>query len=569
MKESISDDIQIQEPSSHSKSGPRRYLTWCKRLGLLTISVIMLYAALWGVITASLSYTINSFFARKQHQISWWNDESYSLSFDKASLHGFPFKISIELTNIVEESEDSVITHEDPLYVGYDLIKQRFYAEYNGISTAKAKPLASGFGSQISGRYHYYLPCPLRLQWLKILANSERKFELVNYIKSINFAAQNIKVHDLMDKSMTFDAKQLMFNLEAPGRPYYHNIEELRSNIPSHYHLVSVIYVDKSTEGRKIAPISLIYGAFPMSDFVSSIDLDLTTSAKTFDFTSIVKNMDLKINPLRYTNQTEDIVGTLLYKSLSEGSNFNMSVDYSSKIQVKDGFTRRRAEQVEMVASELLRSPYAPILRPTIEHLLKNIDKYIPDFSKISQMQHKIVFDLAGKDNAFDLSVKDASMIVDDTTGYISKGDFHINDNLGWQVKGQLMLSNYQNIISFLLGYGNAIQTTPRTPEAIGMLKETAEDLFKITSDHPESKGKNIAFDYEFSSKGEGKIGKYTMPQILEVYYKSLYRNAIIIAQKSPDPMHKLQELLPEAPKELIEALRKQSNEAIIQPLAK
>jgi hypothetical protein len=552
-----------------TKSCLRRCIVSAKRLFLCAISIVVLYVIFWGGVSSSLSYHLNSFFAGEKYNINWWDDKDYSITFSKASPHGFPFNIGVKLAQVVEESSDSVVTHQH-IYAGYDLINQRLYITHNGTSIAKAKPLGSGFGSEIHGDYHYYAPCPFSARLLKILMNPDIRFELVNFIKSINFVAKDIKVYDLIDKSMTFDAKLMDFNLEVPERPYYHNMEEIRSNIPERYHLVSNILVTKSTGGRKIAPISFIYGAFPMNDFISNIDVEFTTQAKTFETIPILKNMEFKANKLRYADQAEDIDIQVTYKSASEADNLNISLDYSDSIQIKDDFMKHALEKVKIVSAELLQLDQASIMQSAIDSVLRNPEKYIPDFSRISKVQNKIIFDFTSKGNAFDINLKDFGTIVDGVTGYTAMGKLHVDDNFKWQASGQLLLSNYQNIVSFILDYMNGIQQVPRKEEVVLMFKESVSDLLRLISNHPESKASSIALDYEYNSDaGSGKIGRYDFSQILEIYYKSLYRNAIVIAQKSPNTFQKLRELLPDASPDLIDSLKNLSNESVIQPLAK
>ena len=560
---------QTQEHIMKNDNCTNRYLFWGKRFAFFAVGIIALYTILWAIIAIGINYRLNASLAQKKWSIDIWDNKTHSIAFKKATLYGFPFKIGTKITDVIEENDDGVITHQEPIYFGYDVIKQRFYTSYDGVSIARAKPIESGFGSEIHGKYHYYLSCPLSIGLTKILINPDSQFELINFVKSISFVASDIKVYDLVDKSMTFDAKKITMSLKILERPYYQSLEELQSDIPQSYHFVSDIAITQSAYGRKIAPVSIIYGAFPMSAFTSGVDVELTTSAKKFDLVSIVKNMDLKVNKMQYTDQAQNSDVSIAYTSKSTNDDINISCNYSDILHIQDGFAKYQLGQLKMEAKELLQSDSIGMFKPALDSFLQNPQKYLPDLTNVSQIQDTLVFDLVGKGLAFDLNIKDIGTMVNNTTGYNANGIFHIDNDLQWKASGQLLLSNYKNIVNFVLDYGNKLQQTPIDQDALNMIKESVQDTLKAVSNHPDSKSNNVALDYELNSNDESKIGTHTFNQILEIYYKSLYRNAIIIAQKAPNFIKKLQELLPDASPELIESLKKHSEDHVIQPLAK
>jgi len=530
----------------------------------ITIAVIsvLIYSALWFYIALTLSAELNTSFADKKHQLlKGISDNSYYFTFHKAKPEGFPFKFGIQLQNVVEEDIDGVITHNQPLYIGYDIFKQRVYVSYQGHSAARAKPLESGYGTDIEGKYDYYFACPMNMKLLHMLYNADSGFEIINFIKSFTFNVAHIKVIDALEKSLLFKASNMVLSLHIPDMPYYHKIDELFNNIPGHYHIFSSAQIDDIAYGKKLSSLSLVYGPLSTHFLTHKIDVDLYTAAKTFNISDILKNLEVKTNSFDYSDNTESSSNKSYYKSEFVNNHLSLQLQHSSTTKPKTGFFEHKLEQWHAIAQALLQIAPRQITSLILEPFLANSKKYLPKNNILPEtITTNIDLSFAGQSNKFQLSVKDISCLVDGI-GFSLSNTSHVDTEMQWQTQGLLSLYGYQQAIDSITSYMNDIDAHPNV-ERLEMYRTSYKDFARAISNHPESKSKDIFLDYEFSAANPvGKISSYTVPQVLGLYYQMLYSHALSIAQKSPDFTQKLQTLLPDIANkpEILEQLKSQA----------
>lgn len=537
-------------------------------LGIVIAFLCLFYGAFWLYVMYNIHNIVQSYSKEPQHILNASNNTSYYIMFSNATLEGFPFKLGLKIHDVVEDDLDGRITHKAPLNIGYDIKKQSFYISYTGESTAMAKPLESGFGSQINGSYYYHIYCPISLSFFKLLLSEDiRKgnaFELINMVKSIAFHVEHIKVTDLTDQNLLFSGN-LSFNLSVPGMPYYKSIDDIMNNIPGHYHIISTAQIDKVVKGKKLSPLSLIYGPLSPYFVTHQLDVDLVTTSKTPNITDILSNIEVKTNKWTYSDSSESVDTNTYYKSIANLKEGNISIKFNQQSNSKpcEGFFDSKIEQLRDVGLALMQSDKANSFQYILEPFLKNPKQYIPHNINIPKNIETIIsFDIQGKDNKIDVNINKLSITADDI-GLQFNNYTEIDSMLKWKTKGMLSILNYKTLVDGITTYINDARDNKKSAEELKMHQTVYRELIKLLSHHPNSSSDDVFIDYEFGTNYfAGKIGKYTLPQVRALYYKILYSQALDIAKKTLDFKKTLHNLIPEIvnQKDLFEELTKEMN---------
>lgn len=525
---------------------------------------VLLYGLAWLAITFSIAQYLNKEFAGKPNRIFGFGEDDYKIAFVKAAPDGFPFKLGIKIHNFSEESQSSLITHNEPIRIGYNLLSQRFYILYKGESLARPKPLESGFGTKITGEFAHYISYSLSPKLFKILRNPERGFELINFVESVEFTSKNVKAHDIIDKSLLLDESYLLAKLAVSGKPYYHSLDELKHNPPSSWHLTSSSKIDSAAEGKRVAVASVIYGILHSRALTHDIDFDLLTKAKDFTLTEFVKNSELKSRLWRFSDDSEDFDGNFSYQSIADDNNIDITLHYASSSAIKPNFFEKKIEDLRKIAGNLINMDggEVAILKPALNAFLEDPKKFLPSKNNISKLDAALDLKLHGADNKFELNLENFSIFADDV-GFRLQNTSDVDNLFAWKSSGILSLSKYKSAVDFITDYANQMTGQKDSAKIVDLNKAARNSFLRIISNHPESDSDELVFDYEFSSNLEtGKIGVTTMPDVISLYYTTFYRKAIEEAKSAPDFDKELEELAPDllAKPELLEKLREEKS---------
>lgn len=123
------------------------------------------YCAYWYYIISNIKNDINTRYANhKLHVKGLVNTDKYFITFDKASITGFPFDMELNLHGWNEESKGTLISYHSPIKMGYSFANQYAYISYDGEVDAAYKPLASGFGAILKIKnYLIKIDIPLKI----------------------------------------------------------------------------------------------------------------------------------------------------------------------------------------------------------------------------------------------------------------------------------------------------------------------------------------------------------------------------------------------------------------------
>lgn len=537
-------------------------------IGIAIALLCMLYGTLWIYVMYHFNNAMSQY-AGQQHQLlQIFDNTNYSLMFSKSSLDGFPFKFGLKLHDVVEDDIDGRIIHKSPLYIGYDIKKQVFYVSYDGESIAQAKPLESGFGTEIDGKYSYQFHFPLTFDCIKLLLSAKTESDsniiLINMIKSATFNIERIKVHDIIDKNLLFSG-QILFSLDIPNMKQYKSIDDLMINIPKHYHIISNARIDNSVGyGKRLSPLSLIYGPLSTHFVTHQLDLDITTTAKTANIADIIGNVEIRTNKWTYSDSAESVNNTTYYKSDSniKDGDISLKLQHQSTSHPTEHFFDQTIDKLKDIGTAMLQAkPNIESLQYVLVPFLKDPKHYTPrNINSPKKIDAIISFDLHGKDSKIDFNINNMS-ITADNIGIQLHNSTQIDSMFKWKTKGMLSLINYSNMIDGITNYINDVRDDKKSQDVIKMNQVVYKQLIKLLSEHPDSSSNNVFIDYEFGTDHlMGKIGKYTLPQLKILYYITLYNQAVNIATNSSDFNKTLYDLIPEIlnDKVLLEEIKKE-----------
>ena len=516
-----------------------------RRIKLVSLCILLLsvcYSGVWLYVTMNAVRYLNSNFANQL-----LGSESYKISFTDAKIYGFPRAFGIKIAGIKEEYADGVVTHSAPLYVCYDLLSQAITTSYSGESIARAKPLSSGFGSKVTGEYSYVAPMPLSFKLIKIMLNADSKFELVNFIKALSFERKQIVARDLVDNAIVFDADLMYSALSASDKPYYYNFDELKNNIPKHYFAEDRGSNVKIEYLRKIAPVSVIYGA--LLGYSTSYDttMELHTNSKTFDIMEIAKNTEFNIKSSGSYAGAEDTTSEAYGKFNIEDDNINIDGKYKFVSTPQAGYMELKLNQLKYIILTLLDNNAAAMIRPIVEPFLSNPEKFLPSgISTPKSISTTIDYTFKGQGKACDLNIKEFSIAVDGN-GLNFNNISTLDEDFAWTTKGLLVVYGYKDILSTIIDYLD--QLDPHEKDAVKLYKDSCAQFLNAISNHPGSTSNDVFIEYAGGvNEPQGKIGlnKYTVPQAVMMLKSILYYNATVIAKNSADFNAKIRSLLPE-----------------------
>ena len=168
--------------------------------------LLLIYSALWFALTIAVSSKINQQYANRTISTkSIGDDQEYLVSFRKVSSYGFPFKLAIQIIGWREESKNALIEFNTPIRVGYDLLGQNVFISYSGETIGRYKPISLNFGAIFNSQNTIWtIKMPLSINLLNIFRQNKDLFQLINFIKNIEFRSEGGEILDLYDKKLLY-----------------------------------------------------------------------------------------------------------------------------------------------------------------------------------------------------------------------------------------------------------------------------------------------------------------------------------------------------------------------------
>ncbi len=512
--------------------------------------ILLIYTIAWFVITITISNKLNQQYAN--HYInsrSIGMEQQYFIKFNKIANYGFPFKIAIQIIGWYEESDDTIIEFNTPIYIGYDLLKQSCFISYSGDATGSYKPTELKFGSKFkSANYSITAKIPLSFKLLKIFTEKKDPFEIINFIRDLEFRSENTQIFDLYNQEKLYDEDHTIISFSFEKSKYYTSIEDFSKNIPQKLNIKYSTKILKSDIlNRKIPAGMLLYRfAWPFA-FNFQGEFYIKTNKSLFsDFT---KDLEIKVISAKSSSDIQESLTNLLYRSKSDENNRDTYLTINSKFDLKSGFSDNLLNFINYIL------PYIPLLPKNLSFVEEL--KYISDnkniFSLTELENRQYIFDLtvnfiARNQNAITVQIDNLSLFSNNTGLRLSK-ELKINLFGNFDIKGLVILNNYPKIIDLVNNYYfNLGRFKEFSSDSRNLYQQSTKYFLKTISDHPDSNSNDISFEYQLNSNNieKGKIGTVDFNKIVPLYYLALYRKASEKIHIGDNIVKKMQELIPD-----------------------
>jgi hypothetical protein len=535
-----------------------------KSLIALMILILLLYSASWYFVLYGISSKINEH-AGQSLNLEKITKNLYFIKFSKSSPAGFPFKLAIKISDFEEEGVSSKTEYKNPIYIGYDLLKQRFFMNHQGDVLALYKPLQSKFGSRInSSNLNIYINFPISLKLIKfVFAKKKHGFELVNFIRNLEFDCGKLQVFDLVDDEKLYDQEYSRLIIDIVRHKDYLNFEDFLNDIPKQANILSESKVNHAADiAKKISPSNLLYNIYLPFACTQKQQLYIKTESKTLD--ELKNNIEIGLTSFLTSNKIKDFNGNLLYRGFVDSSVNKFSINLKSEFELKEGIVDDVFYALQIVADVGMTPSVAMLLKGDLDYILNNKDKFT--LKKLEDKKYNLNLDLAltRSSSSVEIDVNDFEIFTDNT-GFKLKGMHEITnpsifmDNAKAKLEGDLVLYDYDNLVSFILDNIFVLNKYTGFEESEGKFRKTVLlDFLKTISDHPTSTSKDISFEYNIDLQNieTSKLGAITLDKLSRLYNITLYKK---IAQKisaSDDFDAKINELAPSLTKEEKDFLR-------------
>lgn len=316
--------------------------------------------------------------------------------------------------------------------------------------------------------------------------------------------------------------------------------------------------INKTSQNKRIALASLVYGILHSSALTHDIDIKLTTKAKLFNLTEIVKNSELNTKRWSYSDDNEDYVGNLSYLSKCDDDKIDIDLKYDATLTPKANFLKQKIEDLKKIAREVINMEGITLLKPILNAFLDDPQKFFPTKIDASKLSTKLNFKLQGIDNKMNFNLEDFSLYADDV-GFSLQNISNMDNLFSWNSTGIITLTKYKSSVNYITDYLEQIKDKKDSEQYVALNKDVRSEFLRLISNHPESISDDLVLNYEFSSDSSaGKIGALNMADVFNLYYTTLYKQAIKAASTSPDFNKTLEEFAPEllSNPELLEKMR-------------
>lgn len=486
-------------------------------LVLFTI-LFVIYTLFWVLVTYTIANNLHKTYAGKKFALS----EGATVYFEKARAAGYPFKFMVDFIGFEEENEETVITHKAPFTVGYNLLRQVIFSEYQGDSIAKHKPLESGFGARVEGKYRIQAKVPFNSTLIQVFLSKAEPIEMINYVNDFNLTSRDVHIYDLIDKSIIIKDADLDLKFSVLHNKYYDTLDELLEDIPDDYLLSFSATTKDAAPARRPVPFSVIYWTYLPTDFTYDIDLDFHTKAKHFSFEDIFDNFSVKTNKLDFYSKMESSKSELFLKRFNKnGSEHKIEFNYKTKLKLGQEFNEHISTSIQQIMDSI--PPNSPALK--IEEFLQRMDLAEID---LSTGEDEIDFHISANIN------KEAEKTYVD----VSRLEISVKDK-GIGVKARLSNNFAGEWINGIVQVLSLEEVTEYiTKSYFRIFKERGDpiimtdnfwvslyvDYLKLIANNYNEDNGSATFEFKMNKDVEKSIwGKYTAPESDLFFYRKLY----------------------------------------------
>jgi hypothetical protein len=522
-----------------------------KYILIFLVVLLVFYCSCWYYIISNIKNDINARYATQKIYVkALVNTEEYFITFDKASITGFPFDMALNLHGWKEESKGAIISYHSPIKIGYSFTNQHAYIAYDGEIDAAYKPLASSFGAILKIKnYLIKLDIPLTRKLLSAISKMTDSGELVNYIKDIEVATGEVQIIDKQENELFSDKEYEKLNFTFVPAKYYLTLQDLLNEIPSEYTVNYSVKTKPVKFSFRPIPVSLLYGFFNLpSDFSASGKVKIKTEAKKAE--ELFSNFNAEVEVAFSAPKIDLNSFKLLFKTgLSPEKRKGTALSIDSKIRLKDSFFEELFKKYEAIKPRVISTHAGRLVDQEVSYIISNKD--ILRFKGLENSDYFLNLDLETTNNSKGPLVKlnDFSIYSGESGFKLTyRSQFNYMNGTNWKADGVLLIKNYPVVVDFnsnyILRFGDfRFLSDP----ARNLYIDVSKAFLKQISDYPTSTSNDLSFDYSISTDNwsEGKIGSSKIVQLPELYKILLYKKLFNVIDLHGDILIQIKKLLP------------------------
>ncbi len=522
-----------------------------KYILIFLVVLLACYCSCWYYIISNIRNDINARYATQKIYVkALVNTEEYFITFDKASITGFPFDMALNLHGWKEESKGALISYHSPIKIGYSFTNQHAYIAYDGEIDAAYKPLASSFGAILKIKnYLIKLDIPLTRKLLSAISKMTDSGELVNYIKGIEVATGGVQITDKQENELFSDKEYEKLNFTFVPAKYYLTLQDLLNEIPSEYTVNYSVKTKPVKFSFRPIPVSLLYGFFNLpSDFSASGKVKIKTEAKKAE--ELFSNFNAEVEVAFSAPKIDLNSFKLLFKTgLSPEKLKGTALSIDSKIRLKDSFFEELFKKYEAIKPRVISTHAGRLVDQEVSYIISNKDIF--RFKDLENSDYFLNLDLETTNNSKGPLVKlnDFSIYSGESGFKLTyRSQFNYMNGTNWKADGVLLIKNYPVVVDFnsnyILRFGDfRFLSDP----ARNLYIDVNKAFLKQISDYPTSTSNDLSFDYSISTDNwsEGKIGSSKIVQLPELYKILLYKKLFNVIDLHGDILIQIKKLLP------------------------
>lgn len=522
-----------------------------KYILIFLVVLLACYCSCWYYIISNIRNDINARYATQKIYVkALVNTEEYFITFDKASITGFPFDMELNLHGWKEESKGALISYHSPIKIGYSFTNQHAYIAYDGEIDAAYKPLASSFGAILKIKnYLIKLDIPLTRKLLSAISKMTDSGELVNYIKGIEVATGGVQITDKQENELFSDKEYEKLNFTFVPAKYYLTLQDLLNEIPSEYTVNYSVKTKPVKFSFRPIPVSLLYGFFNLpSDFSASGKVKIKTEAKKAE--ELFSNFNAEVEVAFSAPKIDLNSFKLLFKTgLSPEKRKGTALSIDSKIRLKDSFFEELFKKYEAIKPRVISTHAGRLVDQEVSYIISNKDIF--RFKDLENSDYFLNLDLENTNNSKGPLVKlnDFSIYSGESGFKLTyRSQFNYMNGTNWKADGVLLIKNYPVVVDFnsnyILRFGDfRFLSDP----ARNLYIDVNKAFLKQISDYPTSTSNDLSFDYSISTDNwsEGKIGSSKIVQLPELYKILLYKKLFNVIDLHGDILIQIKKLLP------------------------
>ena len=521
---------------------------------IIKIVIVILLLALasvvggWFYITDKVANQINQEYAGKKIAVKGMDKQDYFINFENASPTGFPFKFAWHINGWSEESRTAKISYTSPIVVGYDLLLQKVFINYNGEINSVYKPAKNGFGAKLLIKnYAINVDLPLNASLFNTVRDMKDPVQIINHVGDIKISTDKVQVFDLLDNEKFYDKEYERLKLTFVQKKQYESLEDLMNNIPQHYTANYVVKTNSLDAKARRLPVSLFYGfsAIPVG-FNITADVVIDTKANKID--EIQKGLAVKANA-KCTSRFMDVSSFKLdYKSGSDIKGRDYAINSSSKMRVKEGAFDQLFANYKAIAPRLSTSDAGKAIDKELRYIIKNKEFFRFNDLENSDYDLNLKTKSSYANGKTKIKLDDFSIFSGDSGFQIKHEMENISKSKKWFINGILFVKNYPAVIDFTSGYIYRFgKFRTLSKDARKIYVDVNKTFFKDISDHPNAESKDLTFSYEINSNNlnNTKFGTVRVDQIPQLYTLMLYSKLFNKVGPGGDALKRMQKIIP------------------------